>query len=158
MEWEFLQKIMLKLGFMDSWVNLVMQGVSSASYSKLINGEPRVFISPSWCIKQGDPLSPYLFVFYIEELSALLRKESESQQIQGIMSCQNGISISHLLFVDDSLLFFPAIPSECSCLLHIIGTYEQASNQAINQQKTNLFFSPNTVMEVRESISNMLYA
>ena len=54
-EWEFLQKIMLKMGLSDKWVNLAMQCVSSESYLVLINGEPRGFISPSCSIKQGDP-------------------------------------------------------------------------------------------------------
>ena len=73
-EWEFLRNIMLKIGFSATWVDLAMQGMSSSSYSVLINGEPWGFISPSRGIKQGDSLSPYLFLFYVEGLSALLRK------------------------------------------------------------------------------------
>lgn len=63
-----------------------------------------------------------------------------------------------MLFADDSLLFCPAIPSDCSHLLHILGSYEQASGKGINRQKTALFFSPNMAMEVRENIRNMLNA
>ena len=54
-ECEFLRKIMLKLGLAERWVNLAMQCVSSASYTVLLNGEPRGFISPSRGIRQGDP-------------------------------------------------------------------------------------------------------
>ena len=53
------------------------------------------------------PLLPYLFLFYVEGLSALLRKAIETQRLQGIKSCCNGVNASHLLFVDDSLLFCP---------------------------------------------------
>ena len=73
-EWEFLRNIMLKIGFSAKWVDLAMQGMSSSSYSVLINGEPWGFISPSQGIKQGDSLSPYLFLFCVKGLSALLRK------------------------------------------------------------------------------------
>lgn len=73
-----IRKIMQKLGFIDGWVNLAMQCVTSAIYTILINGEPRSFISPSLGIKQGDPLSPYLFLFYVEGLSALLHKAIET--------------------------------------------------------------------------------
>lgn len=89
-EWEFLHKIMLKLGFTERWVNLVMRCASTASYTVLINGEPRGFISPTRSIKQGDPLSLYLFLFCVEGLSGLIRKAIESQQLHGVLSCHLG--------------------------------------------------------------------
>ena len=157
-EWEFLRKIMVKLGLAEKWVNLAMQCVSSATYTVLLNGEPRGFISPARGIRQGDPLSPYLFLFCVEGLSALIRRATDSQQLQGLRSCRGGVSISHLLFADDSLLFCPATPTDCNRLIQILSTYEQASGQAINRQKTALFFSPNTNVTVRERIRSMLNA
>ena len=71
-EWEFLEKIMLRIGFPEQWVNLAMLTVPTASYSIIINGEPCGYISPSRGIKQRDPLSPYLFLFCAEGLSSLL--------------------------------------------------------------------------------------
>ena len=70
---------MLKMGFSAMWVDLAMQGVSSSSYSVLINGEPHDFTSPSRGIKQGDPLSPYMFLFCVDNLSTLLRKAIEAK-------------------------------------------------------------------------------
>lgn len=80
-ECEFLRKIMLKLGLAERWVNLAMQCVSSTSYTVLLNGEPKGFISPSLGIRQGDPLSPYLFLFCVEGLSALIRRATKLQQV-----------------------------------------------------------------------------
>ena len=82
-----------------------MEAVCTASYSVLINGEPKGFIKPSQGLKQGDLLSPYLFLVCAEGLSALLRKAVESQYLHGILSCPNGVCISHPLFVDDSFIF-----------------------------------------------------
>jgi len=113
MEWEFLRKIMLKIGFDERWVHLAMQCVSTTSYLVLLNGEPQGLISPSKGIKQGNPLSPYPFLFCVEGLSSLLRKAVETQQVKRLMSCHDGVNISHLLFADDSLLFCQAIPTEC---------------------------------------------
>ena len=104
-EWSFLRQIMLKLGFDQHWVQLAMETVCTASYSMLINGEPKGFIKPSRGIKQGDPLSHYLFLLCVEGLLALLRKAMESQYLHGILSCPNGVCISHPLFVDDSFIF-----------------------------------------------------
>lgn len=155
-EWEFLRKIMLKMGFLDRWVNLAMQGVSLASYSVLINREPWGFIHPTRGIKQGDLLSPYLFLFCMEGPLGMLRKSIEAQHTQGIMSYRNRVTISHLLFANDSLLFCPATSTKCHLLLHILGTYERASGQAINRQKAALFFKPNTDRVIQHWIWEIL--
>ena len=69
-----------------------------------------------------------------------------------------GVSISHLLFANDILLFCLAILVECNCLIQILSTYERASGQAINRQKIALIFSPNTDVTLRENIRSMLNA
>ena len=112
-EWPFLKKVMEKLGFDPRWLRLAMKTVTTSSYSVLINGEPKGFIDPSWGIRQGNSLSPYLFLLYVEGLSAFLRIAEESRVIKGIKSSQHGVSVSYLLFVDDSLLFCLAIVGEC---------------------------------------------
>ena len=71
-EWLFLWNLMSKLGFDDTWIRLAMETVCTASYSILINGEPRGLVQPSRGIKQGDPLSPYLFLLCAEGLSTML--------------------------------------------------------------------------------------
>ena len=71
-EWEFLRRIMLKIGLPNQWVHLAMETVCTASYSILINGKPTSFITPSRGIKQRDPLSPYLFLLCAEGLSSLI--------------------------------------------------------------------------------------
>jgi len=60
-------------------------------------------------------------------------------QMQGILSYRGGIHISHLLFVDDSLLFCQTTRQECQHLLHTLAQYEEASKQVFNRQKTTLF-------------------
>jgi len=73
-EWNFLEMAMLQLGFAERWVFLVVQCVRTVSYSVVVNGNPVGLIQPSTCIRQGDPLSHYLFFLCAESLNALLYK------------------------------------------------------------------------------------
>ena len=134
------------------------QTITTTSYSVLINGEPKGFITPTRVIKQGDPLSPYLYFLCAKDLSTLLRKAEETRASKGVLSSRQGVCISHLLFANDSMLFFQATVEECQILLAILGKYEAAFGQAINRQKTTLFFSKNTRQEVRNDIQQMLGA
>ena len=73
-EWNFIKEVMEKMGFAKKWVNLIMLCISSVSYSVIINGEACGNITPSRGIRQGDPLSPYLFLLCAESFSALIHK------------------------------------------------------------------------------------
>lgn len=123
-EWNFLEKIMLSLGFPVEWVDLAMSTVHSASYSIIVNDEPCGYITPSRGIKQGDPLLPYLFLFCAEGLSSLLRRATINNDMKGLLSCHGGVCISHLLFADDSLLFYEAKLEEGHRLLGLLTQYE----------------------------------
>jgi hypothetical protein len=151
-EWEFLEAIMRKLGFADRWVNMLMKCVKSVSYSILINGQPYGRIFPSRGIRQGDPLSPYLFILCAEGLSHLLDKAERERTITGLPVVRGRIRISHLFFADDSLLFCKANVEEWARIQEILGLYEQASGQKLNREKTSIFFSRNTKQETKDFI------
>ena len=73
-EWSFIKGVMEKLGFAEKWIDIIMNCVSSISYSVLISGEAYGNISPSRGIRQGDPLSPCLFLLCAEGFSALIHE------------------------------------------------------------------------------------
>ena len=104
-EWCFLEKLMRKMGFHERWINLTMICVKTVTYSILVNGEPRGLIHPSRGIRQGDPLSPFLFLLYTEGLNGLIKQAKVNGDIHGFSLCRRGPKLTHLLFTDDSLLF-----------------------------------------------------
>ncbi|KAL5842339.1 hypothetical protein ACOSQ3_012942 [Xanthoceras sorbifolium] len=112
-EWGFLESMMVKLGFSSSWIGKIMYCVSLVSYSYLLNGEVRGSLKPSRGLRQGNPLSPYLFLLSAEGLSSLLSTVEMAGHIHGLGCGRGGPSVSHLFFIDGSLLFLRAIINEC---------------------------------------------
>jgi len=151
-EWMFLEALMLRMGFDVRWVYLIMQCVTSVQYSVIINGSPVGEIRPSRGIRQGDPISPYLFIISAEALSALIMRAERSGAISGVPSSPSGPKISHLFFADDSILFCKSNAMEWRRLMKILGIYENASGQKLYVNKTSVFFSHNTSLERRQEI------
>ena len=145
---------MLKMGFSTKWVNLIMLCVTSVTYSIRINGKPHGHITPTRGLRQGNPISPFLFLFCAEGLSALLTQATMNGAIQGVAACPRGPRISHLFFADDNIIFCRATSDDCAHLEQILETYEHATSQQLNREKTSLFFSQNTPLETQEDIKN----
>ena len=103
-EWLFLKQIMLKLWFDPRWIELIMACVSSVTYRVRFNGSETEEFVPSRGLRQGDPLSPYLFLLVAEGLSAMLKGAEERGELEGVSVCRAAPQVSHLLFADDSLL------------------------------------------------------
>lgn len=117
-----------------------MQCVSTVSYSILINGVAHGNITPTRGIRQGDPLSPYLFLLCAKGLSAIIHEVGRNNQISGISICRGCPIITRLFFADDSLLFCKANTQEGKNLVEILGKYEATSGQKVNTDKSNIFF------------------
>jgi len=139
-QWPFLRAIMLKMGFCTDWVNLVMKCVESTSFSFIINREPRGFVKPSRGIRQGDPISPYLFLFCAEGLFYLIQDVAYRNSIKGYHICNEAPSLSHLLFTYDSIIFCGANKEEEHAIKGILDQYETTSGQKVNFSKSNVLF------------------
>ena len=107
-EWEFLERIMTHLGLEERMVRLIMSCLRSVSYFVLLNVQLVGNIKPSRGLRQGDPLSPYLFLMCAMGLQSLLQQAKVNGEISGVTICRNGPRISHLFFTDDSVLFYRA--------------------------------------------------
>jgi hypothetical protein len=143
---------MFKLGFAPMWIKMIMACVKSVSYSVAVNGDVVGKIYPSRGLRQGDPISHYLFILCAEVFSFLLHNAQMKDLISGVPTSKKGPSISHLFFADDSLVFCEANNVEWRRILKIIQTYERGLGQKINMEKTTVFFSRNTCSVRRKEI------
>ena len=109
------------------------------------NQETDDFI-PSRGLRQGDPLSPYLFLICAEGLSSLLAHMEEVRGIEGVRVCRNAPSVSHLLFADDSLILMKANLTNATSLRQVLDQYCASSGQLVSEAKCSIFFSPNVLM------------
>ncbi|KAL9671160.1 hypothetical protein QQ045_008726 [Rhodiola kirilowii] len=107
-EWPFLEKLMLKMGFAERWMDRVMRCVKSVSYQVRVNGNVSGVIKPGRGLRQGDPLSPYLFLLCTEVLNAKLWLGEIRGQISEVRICRRASVVTHLLFADDSIFFINA--------------------------------------------------
>lgn len=134
----------------------VLECVTSVSYSFLLNGAPQGKVFPTRGLRQGDPLSPYLFILCTEVLSGLCKRAQLLNQLPGISVSQNGPRINHLLFADDTMFFIKSDPKSCSKLAEILLRYGKASGQSINFHKSSITFSSKTPNGVRRRAKRSL--
>jgi hypothetical protein len=126
-DWGFLCGMLERLGFSNKWIHWMMLCVSSVNYSALVNFEKVGPIIPGRGLRQGDPLSPYLFILITEGLTSLLKKSVACGDLHGVQICRGAPVVSHLLFADDCFLFCRATIGEANLLMKILKTYEEAS-------------------------------
>ena len=155
-EWNYLERIMLKLGFHRQWVNLIMACVTSVSYNVRFNEMETESFVPTRGIRQGDPLSPYLFLLVAEGLSCMLRRAEDRGELEGVKVCRNSPQISHLLFADDSLILMKADRRIAECLKGILTKYCDSSGQKISEGKSSIYFSRNTNVEEKAKVCDIL--
>ena len=127
LEWDFISHVLERLGFSHIWIGFIMQCISTVTYSFLINGSPRGLVIPRRGIRQGDPLSPYIFILYSEVLSGLCNRAQEEGLIQGFQVARGSPRITHLLFADDTMFFLRADKDAACALKAILSKYETAS-------------------------------
>ena len=104
MEWSFIDRALMAWGFAEPFRDLIGSCVNSVTFSLLLNGNITKTFTPGRGLRQGDPLSPYLFIFCSEFLSRLLHREERDRHINGVKISCNAPAVTHLLYADDLLL------------------------------------------------------
>ena len=123
MEWNFFSLTLKAFGFSNKFTNLIHQCLSTMQYSVLLNGGKCPFFTPSRGLREGDPLSPYLFILLSEVLIRLISREVDRGQLTTIKVSSNAPPISKLCYADDVILFSKAKMFELSSLKICLEKY-----------------------------------
>jgi len=143
-EWPFLFAALRQLGFHQKWINWIKECVTTVSYSVIVNDEVCGFFHPTRGLRQGDPLSPYLFLICMEVLTRVLRKAQQKKKASiGFKINPSAEKIPCLLFADDSLVFCRTNLESCRDLNNLLSKFCRSLGQLINFQKSSLTFSKN---------------
>ncbi|XP_060964152.1 uncharacterized protein LOC115722573 [Cannabis sativa] len=137
-EWNFIEAMMGHLGYDSQWISKIMNCVKSVSFSILINGSIKGSFLPERGLRQGDPLSPFLFLLCSEGLSCLIFEAERAGRIHRMRFGTMEQRLSHLLFTDDSLIFLDANLEDSNALKEVLGNYEKMSGQCINFEKIEM--------------------
>jgi hypothetical protein len=152
LEWHFITTALQRLGFNSHFINLVFSCISSSSLSILVNDQPTPYFFPQRGLRQGCPLSPYLFVIAINELSLSLQEALTQSSLQGITLAEGAPPIHSLLFADDLILCGTANLQEAQAIHTILYDFCHQSVQTPNLNKSSIYFSTNVSEQVKHQI------
>lgn len=156
LEWSFIRKVLLRLGFATARTKLIIRCCSTVSCSFLINDSAHGKVFPLRGIRQGDPLSPYIIILCSEVLLVFCVEAHHIGHLAGICAARRAPQINHFLFADDTMFFLKTDEESCDTLTHILWSYEQASGQMINVNKSSIIFSTKPPQETHSCAKSCL--
>lgn len=142
-EWQFLLHVLSSFGFPVRFCKLIDQCISTLWFLVMMNGTMQGFFKSSSGLRQGDPLSPYLFIIMQEVLTRLLKRGFQERRIGCFSHSRGASAITHLMYADDLVIFANAGKKSIRELKKVLCLYESWSGQKINKEKTAIFFSEN---------------
>lgn len=149
-DWEFLRGALEGLNFPVHFINIIMQCLHTTKFSLLINGRPRGFVVSKRDLRQGDPVSPYLFVIVMEYFSRMLSSVHNERLFKFHPKCK-ATRLTHLFFADDIMMMAKADRYSPIILKNLVDRFGSVSGLKINLQKSQIFFCG-----VNDSMKNYL--
>lgn len=136
LSWKFIEMVLHEAHFPHAIVKLIMHCITSTSFQICFNGELTSTFKAQRGIRQGDPLSPYIFVLCMEKLSHLIQYAVNSKHWKPVRASQSGPFISHLFFADDLMLFAEATHHQAHVLKKCLDHFCALSGQSVSYEKS----------------------
>ena len=156
LEWSFVRCMLQRFKFSNILIEIIMSCITTVTTSILFNGGSLEPFEPTRGRRQGDPLSPYIFIMCMDFLSQLIQEKCEAGLWKLVKAFRSGPSFSHLFFVDDLVLFAKAIPENCEVVKEVLDMFCKVSSQIISGAKSRVLFSLNIDQNSKEVLSSTL--
>jgi len=137
-DWVSLDVVLEEMGFGHLWRCWIKNCITSASMSVLINGVPSKPFQMERGLRQGDPLSPFLFVLMGEVLNRMMQRAADLNLFKGISVGKNGLQLTHLQFADDTLIFCEADQEHLLKIKNVLLSFQAFSGLMVNFHKSGL--------------------
>lgn len=144
LKWNFISETLHLVGFPLDLVNIIVDCITSVRMEVLWQGEPSEEFRPTRAIKQGDLISPYLFVLCMERLSHVIQEVVNQKEWHPLQFGKKGTKLSHIFFADDMVLFGASTATQMDVMISCLNKFCQASGAKVSVEKTKIYFSKNT--------------
>ncbi|XP_042956358.1 uncharacterized protein LOC122292186 [Carya illinoinensis] len=151
-DWNFILHVLDAFGFSSEFCMLIKACITTPWYSVMMNGTSLGFFKGERGLRQGDPLSPYLFIIMQEVLSRLLKVSFGNGKIGHFSQARGTPLISHLMYADDIVIFSNGGKNSMRSLMEVLHIYESWSGQVLSREKSNIFFSKRISLNRKSSI------
>ncbi|XP_031125131.1 uncharacterized protein LOC116027569 [Ipomoea triloba] len=156
LSWSFIESTLQEADFDQNWITLIMYCIRTPSMSINWNGERLQHFRPERGIRQGDAMSPAIFVLCLEKLSQMISLKVDFGEWKGLRLVPSCPTLSHLCFANDTVLFTEASLEQVDIVKDCLLQFCDASGQRINFAKSQVFFSKNVPPVLASAISNQL--
>eukprot|EP00253_Pinus_taeda_P018624 PITA_18624 len=151
----FLKEVLRKFGISNNFISIIMECITHPWTAPLINGRPSNYFRSSKGLRQGCPLSPFLYIIMAETLSIHLEKLRMQKEITGISIVRGTKGINHSLFADDTLLIGGASSLMAKRFKKMLDPFLLASGGKLNNKKCNIY-TWNVPWQIIQIISSIL--
>lgn len=152
LRWDFIHDTLMDIGFPQTLSRTIMKCVTTPTMQVLWNGKASPMFLPQRGVRQGDPLSPYLFVLCMERLSQAISTAVSHLSWQPIKLGRRAIPLTHLFFADDLLIFGHTKSDQVNIIKSTLQAFCDSSGHKVNPTKTKIYFSRNTTAPCRRDI------
>ncbi|KAL3623019.1 hypothetical protein CASFOL_031835 [Castilleja foliolosa] len=157
MEWRFIIRAMRAYGFHEQFIDLIFRNLSNIQYTIFVNGEYYGLFKSLRGVRQGDPLSPLIFILGQQILSHNLKHLTAIGCLEPYRLSRKTTGVSHLMFADDMILFCNGGQKNMKRIKELLQMYEVSSGQQINYHKSEMYLSRHICEDRKKALQALMH-